>query len=186
MADSTAPLDIGTTLSAGFASFSKSAVPLILGLLIAGAIGSVSLGICAPPMAIGYAKLCLRAARGEDVKAGEVMDGFQFFGPSWLLMLCIAGGVLVASCTIVGGIVVAYLFFWAPTMMADGNRDAIDCLKKSYEYNKSNIGPVVVFMIVISVIQNAGHGIGIGGLVTIPVASAMRSHGYLRAFCSDE
>jgi hypothetical protein len=36
------------------------------------------------------------------------------------------------------------------------------------------------------VIQNAGHGIGIGGLVTIPVASAMRSHGYLRAFCSDE
>ena len=184
MTENAPPLDIGTTLSAGFESFSKSAVALILGLIIAGLISSFSLGICAPPMTIGYAKLCLRAARGEEVKASEVMDGFQFFGPSWLLMLCMVGGVLVASCTIVGGIIVAYLFFWAPTMMADGNRDAIDCLKKSFEYNKVNIGPAVVFMIVIAVIMNVGHGVVLGGLVTIPVASAMRSHGYLRAFGS--
>lgn len=179
---STPPLDIGANLNAGFETFSRCAVALILGLIIAGFISAISLGICGPPMTIGYLRLCVRAARGETVQAGEVFDGFQFFGPAWVLMFLIVFGVIVASCTIVGGIIVAYLFFWAPTMMADGNRDAIDCLKRSYEYNVKEIGPVVVFMIVIAVIMHVGHGVLLGGLVTIPIASAMRSHGYLRAF----
>ena len=87
----TPPLHIGDTFGKGFESFLNNAVPMVLGLLILIFLGGFSLGICAPPLVVGYCKMHLRIARGETVQAGEIFDGFQFFLEAWLLALAIFG-----------------------------------------------------------------------------------------------
>ncbi len=45
------PLDIGETLKLGWETFTKNAVPMIVGILLVGIIGAFTLGICLGPMA---------------------------------------------------------------------------------------------------------------------------------------
>jgi len=172
------PLHIGDRLTEGFEAFMNNAMEMILGLIIASVIGLVSCGICFPPMAVGYMRLHLRIARGEKVQAMEVMDGFQSFAPAWIVALIIGVGVLIGSIVIVGGIVVAFLFYWALMEVADGNDDPMDALKKSYEFNTQNIGPALIFMIVVGVISSAGSLVVFGGLVTAPIALSAQAHAW--------
>jgi uncharacterized membrane protein len=183
------PLHIGDTVSLAFDTFVNNAVTLIVGGLVAMLVAIFSLGICGPPMAIGYTRVALRAARGETPAIGDIFEGFQYFLQSWLLFLVIGFAVtLGTTCLIIPGVILAYLLFWAPMFMADGNKDAFDCIKRSFEYNKEsdNLGPVVVFYLVYIVIMNIGNAVALGGIVTIPVAYAMQAHGYLRAFTGEQ
>jgi uncharacterized membrane protein len=183
MSDSTTNLDIGEILKLGWADFTRSAVPYIVGIILVGLISLVSLGICMPAMLLGYYRMGLKAARGESVVVGDVFSGFSDFLPSLLLaivmvILITIGFVLL----ILPGIALCYLLFWAFVLMADGERNIMTCMKRSFEYNSNHVGEMLVVVLVIFLISAAGGAVPFGALVTTPVATAMTAHAYMRAF----
>jgi hypothetical protein len=42
-----------------------------------------TLGICGPPLQIGLLRMILKKLDGRPVQAGDVFEGFSFFGPAW-------------------------------------------------------------------------------------------------------
>jgi len=179
------PMDVGATIGAGWQTFTRNAVALILGAILM-AIGIIcTLGIGSGAMIVGYNRMCLRAARGESVAPGDVFAGFSMFVPSLLLM--IIGGVAVCIGSVlcfVPGLIIGFGIYWGSWIMADGEEDPMACLRRSWEYNMANIGPVLVFIIVNTVISSIGSSVAVGSLITTPVAMAMAAHAYLRAFGS--
>lgn len=179
----TKPLDIGETLKLGWDTFAKNAVPLIVGTLLVGIIGGISLGICMGPMALGYCKMCLRAAQGEQVAIGDVFEGFQRFGASFVLflVLVIALGIGFAL-FVLPGLVLLFMFYFAFWIMAaDEDMGAIDCIKASVELFKRDVGGTIVFVLVNTIVNAIGGIVPLGSLLTGPVAAAMAAHGTLRA-----
>lgn len=178
------PLDIGKTLQLGWEGFSRNALALIVDLIIVSVVSTVTLGICAGPMTIGYNAMCLRAARGETVAVGESLKGFGQFGPSFMLMLIAVVAIVVGLILcIIPGLVIGFMWFWSTWLMADGNNDPMACFRGSADFVKQNAGPVVIFVIVASVINAIGGAIGgFGSLITAPIALMMIAQGYLRAF----
>ena len=180
------PLDIGVAFREGWAAFAREAVALIVGFLLFGLVAGLSFGICAGPMTVGYQSMCIRAARGESVQIGDVFSGFSKFGPSFILMLLygLAVGLGTLLC-VIPGLAVAWFCVWATFLMADGDEDAMSCLKRSWEYSKQNMGGVIVMVIVASVVGSVGSAVGgVGGLVTMPLQMMMLAVAYNRAFGS--
>jgi uncharacterized membrane protein len=158
-------------------------VALVVGFIVMVVVSGFTCLLCLGPMTVGYSRMCLRAARGGTVEIGDVFSGFSQFGPSFLLMFLFVVMVVIGSALFVlPGMIVALLFFWAPWFMADGDNDPISCLKRSMAYSLANLGPVLVFVLVNALIMNLGHAVGVGGLLTAPVAMAMAAHGFARAF----
>ncbi len=177
-------LDIGENLRLGWASFTREAVALIVGFVLFMLVAGISMGLCTGPMIVGYNRMCLRAARGEHIEIGDVFKGFDAFGPSFILSILlgiiVAVGVLLC---VIPGIVAGFLLCWSFWLMADGDLDPMSCLRRSVDYAKEKLGPVLVFLIVASVISSIGGAVGgVGSLVTGPVSMMMIAHGFLRAF----
>lgn len=176
------PLDIGQTLKLGWETFAANAVPMIVGLLLVGIIGGFSLGICLGPMMIGYNQMILRAAKGETIAIGDVFAGFQHFVPAFLLYLIMGIAIMIGFMLLVlPGLVLAFMFFWAPWIMAeDPSVGPIDCLKGSVEAFKRDVGGSLVFVLVNIVVNMVGGFVPFGSLITGPVATGMAAHGMLR------
>lgn len=180
------PLDIGVTLKLGWESFTREAVAMIVGFLLFMLVAGISMGICSGPMILGYNRMALRAARGEHVEIGDVFKGFDAFGPSFILSILI--GIIVSigiALCVIPGIVAGFMLCWAFWFMADGDLDPMSCLRRSSDFVKANVGAVLVFVIVASVVSSIGGAVGgIGSLVTGPIAMLMMAHGHNRAFGS--
>jgi len=176
------PLDIGETLKLGWETFTKNAVPMIVGMLLVGIIGGFTLGICLGPMVIGYNQMILRAAKGETVAIGDVFAGFQNFVPALLLFLIMGVAIMIGfMLLVVPGMVLAFMFFWAPWIMAEEpTMSPIDCLKGSVEAFKRDMGGSIVFVLVNVVVNMVGGFVPFGSFITGPVASGMAAHGVLR------
>lgn len=175
------PLDIGETVGAGWEVFKNNAAAMIVGLLAVGVVGGFTLGICMGPMLIGYMRMALRAARGETVAIGDVFGGFDKFLPSLGLFFLVAIGVFVGMMLLViPGIIFAFLAYWSFWIMADSELSAIDCIKKSVELVREDIGGTLVFMIVSSLINAAGNFVPFGSLITGPIAIGMGASGFER------
>jgi uncharacterized membrane protein len=172
------PLHIGDRLTEGFDAFMNNAMEMILGLLIAGVISIFSCGICGPAMVVGYNKMHLRIARGEKVEATDVLQGFDQFVPALIAGIIIGVAAFIGALFIVGWILVIFLAYWTLMEIADGNDDPIDALKKSFEYNTQNIGPAIIFMIVVAVVSSAGSLVVFGTLVTAPIAISAQAHAW--------
>jgi uncharacterized membrane protein len=175
------PLDIGITLKSGWETFTKYPMEMVVGFLIV-LVGFMVL-ILGPPLLIGYSRMCLKAARGEDISLGDISDGFSQFVPSLLLFVVMAIGVSIGMVfCVLPGLILAYLWFFAYWHMADGDDDFMSCMRKSTEYMKANVGAGILFVLVQTIVSQVGSVVAIGILLTAPVGALMAAHGYLRAF----
>ena len=92
---------IGDWLSEGWALIKEDIVTFAVAALLAGLIGSVTGGICAPPLSVGILMMIGSRMRGEPVAIGDVFKGFQKFGPAFLAALLVSvvigvGGGIIA------------------------------------------------------------------------------------------
>ncbi|NVB39382.1 hypothetical protein G6O69_16185 [Pseudenhygromyxa sp. WMMC2535] len=175
-------LDIGATLNQAWEVFSKNAAAFILGFLLVGLVGAVTLGICLGPLLVGFNRMVLRALRGEKVEAGQVFAGFDMFGPAFVLMLLVGLTVFAGLLLFfIPGLIAGYLLFWSLWFMADGEQSAVECMKKSSALARADIGGGLIFVIVNGVIQSAGNVVPFGGLLTAPLAITMAGSGFSRA-----
>jgi uncharacterized membrane protein len=118
---------------------------------------------------------CHRAVRNAIVRqeAPAIGDIFNFdnIGADLAIMLTfIVAMVIGYMLCIIPGIIAAFGLFWMPFLAAEGKFAAIDAAKASFGHAKSNIVPIILFLIVSSVLnQIGGVACGIGALITMPI-----------------
>lgn len=177
-------LEINTNVKLGWGTFSKRPAELIIGYIIYYILGLATCCFLYGPLTFGYTIMCLDAAKGKKVSIGDVFNGFKNYFPQglilwflWYIMFWV--GLAFA---VIPGLIVAYLFQWSFFIMVDQKKGAMESLKESYQMNVDNLGPTLVFFLVWIAIACAGTIVGLGILITVPIACVIQAHGYLRAF----
>ncbi len=177
-------LDVGGALKLAWDGFVKNVAALIVGAIIMGIVVCCSLCLLAGPMTVGYAKLCLKAARGENAEIGDVFSGFSVIVPSFLLFLIMGIAISIGFVLcVLPGLLLCFALAWAPFLMADGDTDPMSCLRRSWEFTRANFGAAIVFVLVAGIVGSVGSAIGgLGQIVTMPIGQMMMAYGFLSAF----
>lgn len=174
-------IDVGTLFSSSWTRFSKNigmGIGLYLvGMIAAGFLGGLTLGIVAVPVYAGVYKAFRKMQRGETPDFNDLFSEFSNFS-QWL-MLWVAGIVIGVACFIVIGLlfllamipVIGLLFlllgwlaavvlgialgvslFFVIPLMLEQRMAAFDAVKASFGKIKDNLGsmalPIVLVMIV--------------------------------------
>lgn len=110
-------LDLAAIIRDGWVLFAKDWVALVVGLLIAGFLGLVTLGILLPVLSGGIYKMILRRVReGRPAEIGDVFSCFDRFGPLFVFAL-----IMLAIVVLLFGIAFAPLLLAAGMFSGDSN-----------------------------------------------------------------
>ncbi len=188
---------LGEWLSEGWALIKDDIVTFAVATLLAGLVGSITLGICAAPLSAGLFMMLFAKMRGEPVAIGDVFKGFQKFGPAFVMMLVVmvATGLVsfLLSLTGIGafiapllGIVVGGATFYALPMIAATEVGPIDSIKVSWEKVKPNFAMYCVTYFVYALVMQIGAiACIVGAFVTTPLGLAAMALAYRENFGLD-
>lgn len=173
---------LGDWLSEGWALVSQDLWTWILAALLAGLIGTVSLGICMPALSVGLYMMAFAKMRGEEIAPGDVFKGFSKFGPAFVAALVVAigagiVGMVLQVIPIIGqiasillGVAVGAVVFYTFQLIAETSIGAIDAIKRSFEKVKPDLLMYAVTAFVYGLISSVGAALcGIGALFTTPL-----------------
>jgi uncharacterized membrane protein len=102
------------------------------------------------------------------------------FGPYIVTVLLVGLGVALGSIIcVLPGIAFGILTAYAPLLSLDRGMSAVDAIRRSIEMVTSNLGPVVLILVVSYLVYYVGTLLcGIGVLVTAPIALVMLCYSY--------
>jgi len=163
--------DIGTCISAGIAGFKKDILTHILAVLLVGIIGNISFGILAGPMMVGYMRMIKVEDEGGKAEIGDVFKGFDDFVPALLAVL--VGGIVVGigfMLCVIPGLVIMAVVPTAAYLVAVGEKDGINALKRAWASVKENLVGAFLCTLILTIIGSLGAILcGIGILLTLPI-----------------
>lgn len=164
--------DLGACISAGVAGFKKSPLTHIVAILLVGIISNVSMGLLAGPMMVGYMRLIRIEDDGGTAEIGDVFKGFDDFVPALLAVLVgsIVVGIGFVFC-ILPGLLIMALVPTAAYLVAMGEKDGINALKRAWEAVKANLLGAFLCTLILAILGSLGAiACGIGVLLTLPIA----------------
>lgn len=169
-----ATIDIGACISGGIAIFKRNPVFHIVGSILIYIVSQFSFGLLQGPMMVGYYRALNKEDAGGKAELGDLFKGFDDFVPA--LVAALVGAIVVTSgyflCIIPGMLLVAIL----PTalcLVADGEKDGINALKRAWMAVKSNLVMAAVAMLVIGLLTMVGLiACCVGILITAPIGMA--------------
>jgi uncharacterized membrane protein len=163
--------DIGACISAGVNGFKNNPVTHIVAVLLVAIIGNVSFGLLLGPMMVGYMRLIGIEDAGGKAESGDVFKGFDDFVPALLAVLL--GGIIVSigfMLCILPGVLIMALVPTAAYLVAVGEKDGINALKRAWAAVKDNLIGSCLCALVLSIIGSLGAILcGIGILITLPI-----------------
>lgn len=182
---------IGDWLSEGWALIKDDIVTFAVASLLAGIITVVTLTICAPAMTVGLYMMVFKKMRGEQVAIGDVFQGFQKFGPAFVVYLVVgigAGivGVVINLIPVIGqiisplvGFIIGAVIFYTWQLVAEREIGPIEAITASLDKVKPDFVMYCVCALVYGLINAVGMAIcGIGALVTTPLVMAATALAY--------
>ena len=163
--------DIGSCLSAGIDGFKKNPVAHILAVVLIGAVGGVSAGVLSGPMVVGYMRMIQKEERGEAVEFTDVFKAFDDFVPALLAVLLSSLIVSVGfMLCFVPGLLIIGLVPTAAYLVAVGEKDGINAIKRAFEAVKANLLGTVICSLVLSIVGSLGAILcGVGIFLTLPI-----------------
>ncbi len=203
---------LGRWLSQGWEMVGGDLGTFILGMLLAGLISLVTVGICAPPMQAGVVLLALRRFRGEQVSAGTVLEGFQFFLPAWgfTLLVLLVTVVLTAPLSVLAtlltqrggdvqqvlllsrlsdvwsqivGLAIAAAMFYTMALIVDRGAGVFEAISASWQKTSKEFLSYVGMALVLQIIAAAGLlACIVGVLVTAPLVVCAQIAAYMYHF----
>lgn len=183
-----------------------------LGVLLAGLVTIVTLGICGPPLLAGIYVMALKRFRGEEISPGTVFEGFEYFLPAWgvMLLMVVASFVLTAPLSVpatvlagqdgggeigaflqmvanvwgqIVGLAIAAAMFYAMVLVVDRRLGTIDAVTGSWEATKLNFMSYVGMALVLQIIGSAGVlACCVGILITMPMVPCTEVAAYMYHF----
>lgn len=164
--------DIGTCLSAGFNGLKKDPVTHIVTSLLIGIVGGVTAGLLTGPMLVGYMRMIKHEDEGTKAEIADVFKGFDDFVPALLAVLVssIIVGIGFMLCFIPGLLIMA-LVPTAAYLVAVGEKDGINAIKRAFDAIKANLLSSVFCALVLGIVGSIGGLLcGIGMILTLPIA----------------
>jgi uncharacterized membrane protein len=150
--------------------FRKDALLFVLAAVVVYALSAVSLGICFPPLAVGFSGLVRRRNQGHPATVGDVFSGFDRFGSSFVaMMLVILGSLVGAILLVLPGVLFALFSSFALQAIAYESTSAVDGIKRSFELVRRGFLNVAVLLLCITAVHAVGHGSLIGLLLSTPL-----------------
>ena len=155
------------------------AVTLVGGAVLAIA-GSVTLGVLAGPLFLGYALACLKIARGQPVAIDDLWTGFQRLVPAIVTSLIIGAAAFVGFllCFFPGLIVMVLCTFVFHLMVDDTELSGMDAIKKSAALVKANVADVAIVWLIGGVISSLLSVTVVGSIAGIAFSSLMSAFLY--------
>ncbi|MCX6995580.1 MAG: hypothetical protein NTV49_00485 [Kiritimatiellaeota bacterium] len=181
-------VDIGKWLQEAFDlykdHFALLAITGVIGLLLS----AVTMGILGGPMLAGLALILLRLLDKSEPRPqpGDLFKGFEFFLPSFLLTLAVAGASMLIGMIVWPLASVAALFLQTVTMFSiflivDRKYDFWPAILGSFDLVKINFWPLLALQLVALVLGGLGvFGCCVGLLVTWPFTYCVIAMAYRR------
>jgi len=167
-----ASVDLGKCLSSAVEDFKKDPVTHVVAHLLFLVVNAFSFSLLAGPMAVGYVRMLDKSRRGEAIGPGDLFAAFDQFVPA--LVAVLLGGVAVAvgsMLCIVPGLLVAPVVPVAVFLVARGEGDGVNALKRAWEMVKGNLVMAAVTLFVLQLVGSLGLILCfVGVLVTAPIA----------------
>ncbi len=166
-------LDVGLAFKNGWNTFTADIVPFLVGALIAGLLSIVTLGILAGPLTAGLYNMAIRRLR--DGRRAEIGDVFSCFDRFWSYLwaaIVLFVLIMLASLTIVGGVLLATIWIYVFPFMVDRRMGLGQAMSASYHRVVDNgfwehLALIVIFFAV-SAVAN-----GWVGIITTPFTIAV-------------
>ena len=176
---SPATLDIGRLLKESWDYLFKKPIEHIGAAFLVGVLSLVTLGILSGPLTVGYIRMIERQRRGEPIAIGQVFEGFEVFGSSFVTVLAYAVGVALASLLlIIPGLFLLVAWGFALWFVALEGYGASEALGASWQLLKSHAGSVVVLLLLAIVINALGSSVLLATLLTAPFGMIFMTLGF--------
>lgn len=135
-------------------------------------ISGVGFGLLTGPMVVGYMKLIKIEDEGGKPEIADVFKGFENFVPALLAVL--VGSIIVSIgymlCVLPGMLLMA-IIPTAAYLVACGENDGINALKRAWVAVKGNLLGAFFCMLILGIIGNLGVILCfVGIIVTLPIA----------------
>lgn len=164
--------DISACVSAGFSGFKKNPVTHIVATLLVVFISGIGFGLLVGPMLVGYMRMIKIEDEGGQIEIADVFKGFDNFVPALLAVL--VGSIIVSigyMFCVLPGLLLMAIVPTAAYLVATGEADGINALKRAWEAVKSNLVGAFLCMLVLGIIGNLGLILCfVGVIVTLPIA----------------
>ena len=164
--------EIGACISAGYSGLKKNPVTHIVATLLVGIVGSVSGGLLYGPMLVGYMRMIKIEDEGGKAQIGDVFKGFDNFVPALLAVL--VGSIVVSIgfvLCIIPGLLIIALVPTAAYLVAVGEMDGINALRRAWATVKENLLGSCLCALILGVVGSLGAILcGIGIFLTMPIA----------------
>lgn len=167
-----AKTDLGACLSGGWNLFKQNAITHVVAFVLVILIGSMSMGLLAGPMFVGYLRMIAKEDRGERAQIGDLFRGFDDFVPAlvaglisslvlWLgFMLCFIPGLLILALPTV-----------ALYLVAQGEGDGVAAFNRAWSVVTKNLGAAFWCAFVLSLVGSLGLLLCyVGVFVTAPIS----------------
>ncbi len=163
---------IGKCVAAGFDGLKKNPVTHIVTSLLVGVVGGFSAGLLTGPMMVGYMRMIQNEEAGNKPEIADVFKGFDDFVPALLAVLLSSIAVSIGFfLCIIPGLLIMALVPTAAYLVAMGEKDGIQAIKRAFEAVKANLLSAMLCVIVLSILGSLGSIVcGIGVIVTLPIA----------------
>lgn len=169
-------VDFGGWMREAFDLYKQNFAVLLLANLIALILSSLTAFILSGPLCAGVVIVTLGVLDGTAPKpqAGDVFKGFQFFLPSFLLMLVIVGASMLVSMVLpplssVASWVLSTLTMFSLFLIVEKKMDFWPSIVASYEMVKENFWVLLALVVVASIVSTLGIlACCVGIFVTMP------------------
>ena len=191
----TLSVDIGGFVSEGLEIYKNNAVTLIIAVLLAACLASLTLGILAGPMGAGLVLMVLRMKDGENVEIGDLFQGFSYFAPSFLFTLIwglinIVISFALAMVPFIGtavsifvSLAIGTVIIFGLPLIVDRKMDFWTASLESIDKVKPVFWPMLGLLIISSLIGDLGIiACGIGIFATLPISICINTVAYRKFY----
>jgi len=123
------------------------------------------------PMVVGYMRMIQKEEEGATVEFTDVFKGFDDFVPALLAVLLSSLIVSVGfMLCFVPGLLLIGLVPTAAYLVAVGEKDGINAIKRAFEAVKANLLGTVICSLILSIVGSLGAILcGVGVFITLPI-----------------
>ena len=123
-------------------------------------------------MIAGYMRMLKAEEEGGTPQIGDVFKGFDDFLPAFLAAFL--GGIAVSigmMLCLIPGLLIMALPITATYLVAMGEKDGINALKRAWAVIKENLVSSALCALVVAIVGSLGAILcGIGAIITLPIA----------------